>query len=207
MERVMESASKKEKIKGYKKKWRINNPEKIKAYREKYNEKYKEIISAKNKVLYQNNREELCRKNKEWYDENKEKILARRKKQYKENKEKILARSKEQYIKHKDKKLARDKEYRKENKEKFRARWGKRRADKCNRTPKWLSKDDLWILENAYELAHIRSNMFGFDWHVDHIIPLKGTIISGLHVPNNIQVVPANWNLRKSNVVIERFFG
>jgi hypothetical protein len=178
-----------------------------KASRKKYYETHKEIISAKNKVIYQNNRKELCRKNKEYRDKNKEKILAKKKKRYEENKEKLLVRSKEQYIKHKEKRLARCKEYRKENKGKIRAHWGKRRADKRNRTPKWLSKDDLWILENAYELAQIRGNMFGIDWHVDHIIPLRGTSVSGLHVPNNIQVVPANWNLRKSNVVIESFFG
>jgi hypothetical protein len=178
-----------------------------KASRKRYYEKHKEIISAKNKVLYQNNKKEFCRKNKEYRDKNKEEILARKKKRYEKNRETLIARVKEHYIKHKEKILARCKEYRKENKGKIRAHWGKRRADKRNRTPKWLSKDDLWILENAYELAHIRSNMFGFNWHVDHIIPLRGTTISGLHVPNNIQVVPATWNLRKSNVAIERFFG
>jgi hypothetical protein len=193
--------------KEYNKKWNMKNPEKVKAQKKKYREKYKEIISAKNKLAYQNNKKEMCRKNKEYRDKNKEEILAKKRKRYEENREKLLARNKEQYVKHKEKRLARGKEWAKENKEKVRAYWGKRRADKRNRTPKWISKDDLWILENAYELANIRSNMFGFNWHVDHIIPLRGKAVSGLHVPNNIQVVPATWNLRKSNVAIERFFG
>jgi hypothetical protein len=41
--------------------------------------------------------------------------------------------------------------------------------------------------------------MFGFPWHVDHIIPLQGEMVSGLHVPNNIQVIPWIDNVRKAN--------
>ena len=67
------------------------------------------------------------------------------------------------------------------------------------RIPTWLSEDDKWLVEQAYEIAAIRSKMFGFKWHVDHVIPLNGKRVSGLHVPTNLQVVPWIENLKKHN--------
>ena len=75
----------------------------------------------------------------------------------------------------------------------------KRRYAKIQRTPAWLTEDDFWMLEQAYELAALRSKMFGFQWHVDHIVPLQGEIVSGLHVPTNVQVIPGFENVSKGN--------
>ena len=74
-----------------------------------------------------------------------------------------------------------------------------RRLAKTCRTPAWLTKDDCWIIQQAYELAAVRSKMFGFSWHVDHSIPLQGELVSGLHVPSNLQVIPWLDNVRKAN--------
>lgn len=76
-------------------------------------------------------------------------------------------------------------------------------AAKKKRTPIWLTDDDHWLIEQAYELAQIRSEMFGFPWHVDHVVPLRGKDVSGLHVPWNLQVIPGKENISKSN----RFVG
>jgi hypothetical protein len=67
------------------------------------------------------------------------------------------------------------------------------------RAPAWLTDDDKWMLDQAYELAALRSKMFGFAWHVDHIIPLSGRKVSGLHVPTNLQVIPGIENAKKYN--------
>ena len=75
----------------------------------------------------------------------------------------------------------------------------KYRASKRNKTPIWVDKEHLWLIKQAYELAILRTKQFGFIWHVDHIIPLNGVNVSGLHVIENIQVIPAAENLLKNN--------
>ena len=87
------------------------------------------------------------------------------------------------------------------NKGRINAHTVKRRLAKINRTPAWLTEDDHWMIEQAYELAALRTKMFGFSWHVDHILPLQGKTVSGLHVPTNLQVIPAVDNIRKGNRV------
>jgi hypothetical protein len=87
----------------------------------------------------------------------------------------------------------------KENPHKICAMASKRRASIKKRTPNWLTDDDLWMIEEAYDLAQKRTKLLGFAWHVDHIIPLHGKNVCGLHVPSNLQVIPAISNQRKSS--------
>lgn len=56
-----------------------------------------------------------------------------------------------------------------------------------------------FIFEEAYLLSRLREKITGFKWHIDHIIPLNGENVSGLHVWNNLQVIPASVNLSKGN--------
>jgi len=79
------------------------------------------------------------------------------------------------------------------------ARTARRYATKTCATPKWLNKDQLWMISEAYALATLRTKMLGFAWEVDHIVPLRGKKVMGLHVPWNLQVVPMRENRRKSN--------
>ena len=89
------------------------------------------------------------------------------------------------------------KKWRTENPGKNNAKSNRRRAEHLQRTPGWLSSEDEWLFGEIYELAAMRSKATGVKHHVDHIIPLKGRLVSGLHVPTNLQVIPARDNLRK----------
>lgn len=85
-----------------------------------------------------------------------------------------------------------NKEYQKNNKGKTVAKTKRRELSKINRTPPWLNKDQLIQIEELTKQTNIK-------YHVDHIIPLQGKNVSGLHVPWNLQVIPASENLSKSN--------
>lgn len=73
------------------------------------------------------------------------------------------------------------------------------RAAKNNRTPDWLTIDDFWIMDEIYRLAGLRTAITGVAHHVDHVIPLRGKLVSGLHVPSNLRVVEWKENLKKGN--------
>ena len=92
--------------------------------------------------------------------------------------------------------------YRERNPEKIKANKGKRRADKINRTPNWLTKEDFKTIQNIYAKAIKKAEETGVKYHVDHIIPLRGKLVSGLHVPSNLQVISAKENLIKHNTYI-----
>ena len=112
------------------------------------------------------------------------------------------ANRKQQYrIANLEKVQAAYKQYYEANYPRVLAKRNKQHADKLKRTPAWLTPDDMWMIEQAYELAALRTKLFGFAWHVDHVIPLRGKLVSGLHTPYNLQVIPAVDNLRKGNRV------
>jgi len=55
------------------------------------------------------------------------------------------------------------------------------------------------VTEEAHDLRVCLNKLTNIEWHVDHIIPLNGNLVSGLHVWNNLQVIPKNINLAKRN--------
>lgn len=77
-----------------------------------------------------------------------------------------------------------------------------RRANKANATPKCLSDEHKKQILKIYEFAKLVEKTFGIKTHVDHIVPLKGKNVSGLHVPWNLQVLSACENLSKGNKIL-----
>jgi len=89
--------------------------------------------------------------------------------------------------------------YRKSNPEKFVSYAQKRRSMRLKAVPAWANDFDDFVMEEASELARLRQSLTGFKWHVDHIVPLKSSLVCGLHWAANLQVIPASANISKSN--------
>ena len=87
----------------------------------------------------------------------------------------------------------------KQNPAKANALKAKRRASKMQRTPAWLTEAHFKAIRDIYMQASQLSKTTGVLHHVDHIVPLQGKIVSGLHVPWNLRVVTATVNLTKNN--------
>lgn len=85
------------------------------------------------------------------------------------------------------------------NRDKLRAKDARRRSAKLDRTPMWETTKDRESIAHIYWLANEFSKAFDVKYHVDHIIPLQGKLVSGLHTPLNLQILPAIDNMKKSN--------
>jgi len=114
-------------------------------------------------------------------------------------KERVSELSRIWFEKNKEKAILNKKLWRKNNMHLNRFYGLNRIAKKNKRNVFWKKElTDLVIIE-AHHLAKLREKITKFKWHVDHIIPMNGKLVSGLHVWNNIQVIPASDNVRKHN--------
>jgi hypothetical protein len=72
----------------------------------------------------------------------------------------------------------------------------KRRIRKTDAQPSWANLKEI---DRIYQKCYQVSLQTGILHHVDHIIPLKGKLVCGLHVENNLQIIPASLNYAKGN--------
>ena len=86
-----------------------------------------------------------------------------------------------------------------DNPAKHLARTRKRQASKLQRTPVWLTAEDHRLMTDYYQMAKELEAIFPWKQHVDHIVPLQGKLVSGLHTPLNLQILSEAANLQKSN--------
>jgi len=86
-----------------------------------------------------------------------------------------------------------------ENKEAYKAKKIRYYNKQSKATPTWLSEEQINQMKEKYWLAKDVKAVTGEEYHVDHIIPINGENVSGLHVPWNLQVLPSDINLSKSN--------
>lgn len=141
----------------------------------------KEKNKKKCKKYYHNNKEHYSNRMKEYYQTKKEDILRVNREYYQTNKETILEQKRK---------------YGQENRDKVCAKSAAKRAAKLQRFPSWADKA---LIDTFYKEAKRLTKETGIEHHVDHIIPLQGELVSGLHIYTNLRVIPASENLSKNN--------
>lgn len=82
------------------------------------------------------------------------------------------------------------------------ARCATRYASKRSRTPRWLTTDHRVQMRAIYLKCRTITKASGVKHHVDHIVPLVGRTVSGLHVPWNLQILPATENMTKQRKLL-----
>jgi len=136
-----------------------------------------------------------CRKEKERerYHADPEKTRAIVKKKYDAHAEKIRQKRRDAYAADPEKEREicklRSRQWRKENPQHRNALSRKYDADKLKRTPSWADLKAIVKFYKGCPSGH----------HVDHVYPLRGKYVSGLHVIENLQYLPAIENMRKNN--------
>jgi 5-methylcytosine-specific restriction endonuclease McrA len=116
-----------------------------------------------------------------------------------ENKLAAIRRSKKDNKEQKIKSAIRTSLWKKANPGRTMANVAKRKTHIKLRTPRWLTEIDFERIQNEYKLAALLTKLTKISWEVDHVIPLKGRMVSGLHVPSNLRAIPAKQNRVKAN--------
>ena len=78
-----------------------------------------------------------------------------------------------------------------------------RRRKHREATPKWLSRKQKSEIRQLYQIAITMTQTTGEQYVVDHIVPLRGESVCGLHVPWNLRVITQDENLKKSNKLVD----
>jgi 5-methylcytosine-specific restriction endonuclease McrA len=130
------------------------------------------------------------------YQANKQQFSDRARGYYQRNKETYRVRGADWYLNNKDRKEKSAAIWRRENSGAVNAASAKRRVAKASQTPSWANDQ---LIAAYYKEAKRLEELTGIKFHVDHIIPLQGELVSGLHVETNLQLLPAHENHRKSN--------
>ncbi len=165
----------------YAKAWALRNAERVKALR---------------KANYENNRQINIEKTRVWKKRNPARVLASQRSRATINGEKNRAARKAWEERNPRAALESFKRYRERNRAKIRARLAVSKQGREKRRALWANQDAILAI---YLQAEIMTRTTGRLHVVDHIIPLQGRTVSGLHVETNLRVVEHHENARKHN--------
>jgi hypothetical protein len=163
-----------------------------------YLERNKDAYKENGRAYREKNRDRLAANQRDYYKDNKDACQAYQRAYYIENHDYVLERQRVYSEQNKD----RIKAYFDANKEILRAKYARKRVSRANRRVNWGEDHSQETRETElrlYEMAVLLEEKTGVEYNVDHMIPLKGNLVCGLHVASNLQVIPEKLNREKRN--------
>jgi len=136
---------------------------------------------VRNRAHIKANPEENRLRTKRWKEANKEKVEVIWRAEHEKNGDQYRERARRWAIENKGRHQSNVKAY---------------KMRKKKHMPAWVDRRDIDIF---YVDAEEKTKLTGIIYHVDHIVPLKGKRVCGLHVPWNLQVISGAENLAKGN--------
>jgi hypothetical protein len=170
-----------ERHKEYAKAWALRNAEHVKALR---------------KAQYEKNPAAATERTRAWRKRNPARALAGQRARAAINREKMRAARKAWEARNPTEVLESYRRYRERNRVEIRARLAASKEGRDKRRVLWANQDA--ILE-VYRQAELMTRITGRLHVVDHIIPLQGRTVSGLHVETNLRVIEHHENAQKHN--------
>lgn len=184
--------------------WKEQNPERkrrlnresARRCRERDPERFRESA----KIWRKQNLERDYENKKRWYENNRDRKKAVARRWAKNNREKIREYERRWKINNPEKRREiqrkSSKKWEQQNRAKVRARLNRYCAKKKQATPSWA---DHAAINAIYAEAVRLEKETGIKHHVDHIYPLQSKYLCGLHVAENLQILTASENCKKSN--------
>lgn len=162
----------------------IDKKARNRAYNAKWREANREKYRQQQAAYRERHREKIRARHAQWVEDNKEANKEHKASYYQRNKEEINSYAKE---------------YAKNNPDWKASRCAHRRAAKLKATPAWANQRYIKLF---YTLAKIEARRTGRKVAVDHIVPLNSPVVCGLHCEDNLQLLFAEDNSKKSNKLL-----
>lgn len=159
----------------------------------------RDTINKKSKISADKRKDKISLNKKRYHIKNKSKIQQIKKEYYYANKDIILNNRKVYYNKNKEYIQKRTRQYYRNNPGLESELSMKKHTAKLKASPRWVTKEMRNEIKALYVQARQLEKLDGIKRHVDHIIPLQGKTVCGLHVPWNLQILTASENCRKHN--------
>jgi hypothetical protein len=122
------------------------------------------------------------------------------KRYYEKNKEQVIARA---YARPIEEKRRHRSEHKKNNPDLYKELCSLRKRRHRQATPLWVGAKEKLAIRALYSEAMRLTKLTGEQYVVDHIIPLHGETVCGLHTIKNLRVMTQEENLKKSNKLLE----